>query len=271
MTIGTTRPRPVVALSALIALLGTITAAVWLLGRPDRVDLSAEFGGPRRLLTNELAYWAPGRPGTRQSASWQVTSGSLFADHGSGWTGVPDDRRADPSSSRGTHSAVFRATSRRADFGAVSVQFELADQGVGSTGTTPPRGWDGVHVFLRFRGESLLYVASIDRRDDTVVVKKKTAGGDANGGTYFTLGRAEHQVHHGVWRRIRATIVDDADGHVVIRLYEDGRLLLRVVDDGRHGAPIERGRIGLRGDNCNFRFRDFIVTKLTGRAARREA
>jgi hypothetical protein len=234
------RPRPAVALSALVALLGTVTITVWLLGRPDRVDLSAEFSGPDRLLTNELAYWAPGLPGTRQSASWQVTSGSLFVGHGSGWSGVPDDRPADASSSRGTHSAVFRATSRRADFGAVSVQFELVDQGMTATGATPPRGWDGVHVFLRSRGESLLYVASIDRRDDTVVVKKKVAGGDANGGTYYTLGQAEHRVPHGVWRRVRATIVDDADGHVVIRLYEDGRLLLRIVDDGRHGAPSGR-------------------------------
>lgn len=245
--------------------------AVWLLGRPDRVDLSAEFGGPRRLLTNELAYWAPGLPGTARSASWQVTSGSLFVDHGSGWTGVPDDRPADPSSSRGTHSAVFRATSRREDFGAVSVQLELLDQGVTSTATTPPRDWDGVHLFLRLRGESLLYAASVDRRDDTVVVKKKVAGGDANGGTYFTLGRADHRVRRGVWRRIRATVVDDAGGHVVIRLYEDGRLLLRVVDDGRHGAPIARGRVGLRGDNCDFRFSNFVVTRLAGRAARDEA
>jgi hypothetical protein len=172
----------------------------------------------------------------------------------------------------GTHSAVFRATSRRADFGAVSVQFELQDQGLTSTGATPPRGWDGVHVFLRFRSETLLYAASIDRRDNVAVVKKKVPGGDANGGTYHTLGQAAHQVRYRRWRQIRATIVDDVENRVVVRLYGDGRLLLRVVDDGRNDAPIrDDGRVGLRGDNCNFRFRNFVVTRLSGQAARDEA
>jgi hypothetical protein len=260
-----------VAPLAVTALLGIISMTAWLLTRPDRFHLSAEFTGSRRLLTNELSYWAPGSPGTRQSSLWQVTSGSLFVDHGTGWTGVPDDRRADSTSSQGTHSAVFRATSRQADFGAISVQFELNNEGLTSTGTTPPRGWDGVHIFLRFKSETQLYAASIDRRDDTVVVKKKTTGGDANGGTYHTLGQAEHRVRYGMWRHIKATIVDDAVGHVVIRLYEDSRLVLRVVDDGRHGTPIKEGRVGLRGDNCNFKFRDFVVTQLTGRAASDEA
>jgi hypothetical protein len=268
---GTRRRGPIVALLLVTALLGIVSITTWLFSRPARVHLSAEFTGSRRLLTNELAYWAPGSPGTRQSSLWQVTSGSLFADHGTGWTGVPDDRRADPTSSQGTHSAVFRTTSRRADFGVVSVQFELDDQGLTSTGTTPPRGWDGVHILLRYHSETQLYAASIDRRDNTVVVKKKISGGDANGGTYYTLGQAEHRVRYGMWRQIKATMIDDAVGHVVIRLYEDGRLVLRVVDDGRHGAPIKEGRVGLRGDNCNFRFRDFVVTRLTSQAARDEA
>jgi hypothetical protein len=265
------RRGPTVTPLAVTALLGIISMTAWLLTRPDLVNLSAEFTGSRRLLTNELSYWAPGSPGTRQSSLWQVTSGSLFVDHGTGWTGVPDDRRADSTSSQGTHSAVFRATSRRADFGAISVQFELNNQGLISTGTTPPRGWDGVHIFLRFKSETQLYAVSIDRRDDTVVVKKKIDGGDTNGGTYHTLGQAAHRVRYSMWRHIKTTIVDDAVGHVVIRLYENSRLVLRVVDDGRHGAPVKEGRVGLRGDNCNLKFRDFVVTQLTGRAASDEA
>jgi hypothetical protein len=265
------RRGPSVTLLTATALLGIISMTAWLLTRPDRVNLSAEFAGSPRLLTNELSYWAPGSPGTRQSSLWQVTSGSLFVDHGTGWTGVPDDRRADSTSSQGTHSAIFRATSRRTDFGAITLQFELNNQGLTSTGTTPSKGWDGVHIFLRFKNETQLYAASIDRRDDTVVVKKKITGGDTNGGTYHTLGQAEHQVEYGMWRHIKATIVDDAVGNVVIRLYEEGHLVLRVVDGGRHGAPIQEGRVGLRGDNCNFKFRDFVVTQLNGRAARDEA
>ena len=62
------RGRPSVTLLTATALLGIISMTAWLLTRPDRVNLSAEFASSPRLLTNELSYWAPGSPGTRQSS-----------------------------------------------------------------------------------------------------------------------------------------------------------------------------------------------------------
>src|SRR5438552_719837 len=48
------------------------------------------LGGPDRLLTNEYAHANPDDGTAVRSSDWDVTSGSLFASDGAGWTGTPD-------------------------------------------------------------------------------------------------------------------------------------------------------------------------------------
>ena len=160
---------------------------------------------------------------------------------------------------------MFRLTTKRSDFGNVSVSFSLLNQGLSSTIKTPPVDWDGVHIFLRYQSQESLYYASVDRRDGKVLIKKKVPGGPSNGGTYYDLcAPVIHRVPHGQWQRVRASVTNNQDGSVAIRLYSEGIFLVGATDAGEGGAPpITRpGKVGIRGDNADFKFDDFVVTEV---------
>ncbi|MDO8572616.1 MAG: hypothetical protein Q7S11_02470 [bacterium] len=218
-----------------------------------------------RLLTNEYAYWNPTNASSVKSSVWEMTSGSLFAQGGAGWTGVPNTVAPNALSTSGNNSAVFRLTTKRADFGNTVVEFDLLNQGLVSTGNTPAVDWDGVHVFLRYQSEESLYYASVNRRDNTVAIKKKVPGGTSNGGTYYNLSTFNaHPVSYGTWQHVKATVKNNTDGSVTIELFENGKLLARAIDNGSiGGAPIRNpGKVGIRGDNANIKFKNFTVTAL---------
>src|SRR5205809_6577467 len=104
---------------------------------------------------------------------WDVTSGSLFASGGAGWTRVPDDGATGPTSTTATGSAVFRATTRLTTFGDVALTAKVRVDGFTSTDRTPAVAWDGAHIWLRHVSEEQLYAFSVIRRDGTMVIKKK--------------------------------------------------------------------------------------------------
>ena len=192
-----------------------------------------------------------------------MTSGSLFARNGFGYTGVPDTISPNATSSNGTNSAVFRLNTRRFDFGNVAVNFRLSNLGFTQTTATPPVAWDGVHVFLRYQSQQSLYYASINRRDGTAVIKKKVPGGPSNDGTYYTLASAAHAVPMSSWQAVRAEVVTNPDGSVTMRLLAGGVLIVQATDSGTGGPPITKpGAVGIRGDNDRFQFDDFTVTSL---------
>lgn len=218
------------------------------------------------IITNEFAYWNPNSPSARINPSWELTSGSLFASSGRGWTGVPDDRNPNADSSTTNGSAVFRATTRRSDFQNVAVEFRLLNQGLTTTPSTPAVAWDGCHIFLRYQSQYSLYYASINRRDNRVIIKKKVPGGPSNSGTYYDLSPARvYNVPYNAWQQVKATISTNANGSVTIALYAGGQLLVSATDFGVGGAPIlNPGRVGVRGDNANLMFDDFTVTSIAG-------
>lgn len=214
------------------------------------------------LVTNEYAYWNPNLTDAVTSPDWEMTSGSLFTRDDHGYTGVPDDVGPNAQSTNATNSAVFRLTTKRADFSDVAVSFDLDMLGLTSTATTPPVAWDGLHVFLRYQSEYSLYYASIDRRDGTTVIKKKVPGGESNGGTYYDLGTTgTHPIPFGKWDHVLATITTNADDSVTIQLFANGTLVASAVDDGSVGGPpiLNAGKVGIRGDNAEFEFDDFTV------------
>jgi hypothetical protein len=103
------------------------------------------------LLTDEYSYWnhLPSR-----DPRWQMTSGSLFARGGRGWTGHPDG--CSSASRRGTPcnaSDVFRLNTRAHRFGDVQVGFDLLNLRLTSSDRTPAEDWDGVHVWLHYQSE----------------------------------------------------------------------------------------------------------------------
>lgn len=223
------------------------------------------FTRPDGLVTNEFAMWNPSSSLAVVSPDWEMTSGSLFARNGLGWSGVPDGVSPDARSASHTDSAVFRLTTRRADFTNVRVAFDLRMLRLVTTPRTPPVDWDGVHVFLRYQSEYSLYYASVDRRDGTVAIKKKVPGGSTNGGTYSTLATGRHAWPSGRWEHVTASVVTNRDGSVTIELRAGGALLARATDDGRVGGPPIRaaGKTGIRGDNAEFEVDAFTVTPAT--------
>lgn len=187
---------------------------------------------------------SPGPPGR----AWVVTSGELRVAQGTARTASP----------------VFRAVTRRGDFRDAEVRFSLLNRGLSSTPKTPATDWDGVHVFLRYQSQYHLYYASVNRRDGSVVIKKKTPGGPSNGGTYHDLSpRRSHPVPYGAWQKIRVLVRDVPRG-VRIEAYADGKLLVAALDPGKGGPPIRAaGRVGVRADNADIEIDDFAASALT--------
>lgn len=222
--------------------------------------LTDSFSVPDGLITNEYAYWNPGAPGSVSSPTWEMTSGSLFARAGAAWSGIPDTVDPNATSSNGTNSAIFRLVTRRKDFTNVSVSFRLRRDALTSTTVTPAVAWDGEHIFLRYASETSLYYASFDRRDGTTAIKKKVTGGTSNGGTYYTLASGRGALATGVFHAVRSTIIDNPDGSATIRLWVDGVQVLSATDTGIGGPVIRAGGVGIRGDNADFTFDDFLVT-----------
>jgi hypothetical protein len=220
-------------------------------------DFRPGLSGPDRLITNEYAHWNPHASDARRSRDWDVTSGSLFVRSGVGWTGMPDATTPGAASSAGTGSSVFRMNSFRKNLGDAVItlrvrNLRLLDGG----GREPAEPTDGIHLFLRWQNPTELYVASLNRRDNLIVVKKKLHGGDENGGTYYTLAQAPYHPPGSAWQSFTVRITSDAST-VTIAIDQGDHHLLRAVDDGGHGPPILRpGAVGLRGDNCEFEFTD---------------
>ena len=229
-------------------------------GGSGEVLLRDTFSVPDGLITNEYSFWNAGTPGSTSSPVWEMTSGSLFARAGVAWSGIPDTVDPNSTSSNGTDSAIFRMVTRRKDFTNVTVSFRLRRDSLTSTAATPAVAWDGEYVFLRYASETSLYYASFDRRDGTTAIKKKVTGGTSNGGTYYTLASGRGTFAPGIFHTVRSTITDNPDGSATIRLWVDGALVLSATDTGIGGPVIRSGGVGIRGDNADFSFDDFLVT-----------
>lgn len=217
------------------------------------------------LVTNEYAHWSSAKKDAVKSPDWDMTSGSLFAVDGCGYTGTIDGDSPDAKSAKKTGSAVFRLNTRRADFGDVRVDFDLNITRLTSTSRTKAVDWDGIHIWLRYQSEESLYYASVSRRDGKVLIKKKVPGGPSNGGTYYVLGSevSGRPVRHGEWSKVGASVQNNADGSVTIVLFRDGQPVVTAVDKGTGGPAITKlGAVGIRGDNAEFRFRNFTVSAL---------
>jgi hypothetical protein len=247
--------------AGLIAAIAAATVIVVVLTQGSAPLLSLPFPKANKLITNERAYSDPKGPGVRVSRQWVVTSGSLFSRDGTGWTGVPDDIAPNAESTNGNDSAVFRAVTRQGGFTNATVSFQLRVTGLVTTSRTPAVAYDGVHVFLRYQNPQYLYVVSVFRRDGIVAVKEKIPGGPANGGTYYTLAEARHRVPMNQWVSVHVTIVTVARNAVRITLEIGTRqVLMATVPASRVPPILKPGRVGLRGDNTEFYFRDFEVT-----------
>lgn len=232
---------------------------------PGSALFREEFDYPDGLITNEYSTWNPSHADASLSSTWEMTSGSLFAQNGSGWTGKPDGcSSSSPASEPCTASDVFRLNTKRHDFGNVTVSLDLRNNSLTSSSRTPEEAWDGIHVWLHYQSEYKLYYASFNRRDGHIVIKKKCEGGSENGGTYYELGSGEASgfpIPFGTWQHLAASIQDNPDGSVTITMFRNGAKILSATDSGTGCAPIAAaGSVGVRGDNADFNIDNFVVT-----------
>lgn len=221
-----------------------------------------KFAYPDGIITNEFATYNPSDPNSASSPLWQANSGSLLCSGGKGWTGIPDSVGPNAKSTNGNNSAVFRLTSRRADFENVSVSFGLVNKGLVATQKNPLESWSGVHIFVRFVSEESLYYVSVNRRDNTVIIKKKVPGGVSNGGSYHELTPyIPYKVPLNASQSVKTTIQTNSDKSVSIQLFVGGTLVVHCTDDGKVGGPpiLGPGKVGIRGDGCHFTFDNFVV------------
>ncbi len=221
---------------------------------------------PDGVVTNEYAYRHPADAAAHTDPIWDLTSGSLFVRNHQAYSGIPDRVSPNATSSNGTDSAVFRARTKRSDFGNVTVSFDLQIQHFYDNTGVPPHSYDGVHVWLRYQSEYSLYAVTVSRRDNIVIIKKKSPGGPSNGGTYNTLASRPYRVPFGAKQHVQASAQTNADGSVAIELRIDGRPAVSAVDNGSIGGPplSQPGRVGIRGDNCEFYFSNFTVSSNSG-------
>ncbi len=245
---GRQRPATVRARHA-AAFVSVVLAAVAGCGTgPAR--LVQHFAGPNGLIAAEHH---PGDDGF----GWVMTSGSLYRVDGQGWSGKPD--AGDFAGATG--SAVFRMVSIERSFGDVDVRIRLRVDELTQTRRTPARDYDGVHVWVRYRSDKQLYAVSVDRRDATMIIKKKCPGGDANGGTYYDLTPSirDAAIPSGRWQDVAVSVRDRSDGSVAIDASRDG-VRLHAVDTGVGCPPLTgTGAVGIRGDNAEFRIGEIVV------------
>lgn len=225
--------------------------------------------GRDSVIASEYSF----QNGISGSSPWISTSGCLFERDGrsaTGWVGDPRSLAGDADPTCDLNgSTVFRLITKRTDFRNESVSFQLFLRTNTATGApflatdaTPALPWDGVKIFLRYQDSTHLYYASVARRDGAVVLKKKCPGGADAGGTYYDIGNEVpgHRLPSDQWQAVRATARNVGDG-VQLSLSLNGTTIVTATDDGVGCAPIrEPGRTGIRGDNVNFQFDDFVVT-----------
>jgi hypothetical protein len=253
------------AITVMISVFATLAAAQPDLPATSSVLFAPAFPSKDQLVTNEYAYWNPTHTDKVTSPDWEMTSGSLFAQSGYGYTGKVDRLAPGPTSATGTNSAVFRLNTARADFADVSVRFSVKFLKVANDPATFPVDWDGMHIWLRYQSQYYLYYASVARRDGIVLIKKKCPGGIFNNGTYYTMTPEikGYPIVLGQWRAVGATVSNNPDGSVRITLLVNGRYVVGATDRGVGCPPIRvPGSVGIRGDNSEFLFTRFTVSTL---------
>jgi hypothetical protein len=211
------------------------------------------------IVADETSERLGGAGHTPRSSDWIVTSGALYGSGGLGWSGSPDGSPPAPGSPSGTDSSVLRLISRRNDFGDVHIHFSLRVVRLSDTTRTPPRPHDGVHLFARYKSAQELYVITVQRRDGRVMIKRKNPGGPSNGGRYTELVSAQYPLTDS-WQRIDARITD-VERAVLLEVAIGGTVVMRTLDQSSDRI-IHPGAVGLRGDNAEFYFGDFVADPL---------
>ncbi|MBI4744784.1 MAG: carboxypeptidase regulatory-like domain-containing protein [Actinobacteria bacterium] len=154
---------------------------------------------------------------------WEVTSQSFYAKDGRGWTNSP----------------VFRAISKDSRFSNFTLQAKMMKM---NQGNDP---WEGLQLFVRYQDSDNLYAVGL-RNDNTIHIKKKVSG------VYTTIGQAPLNTNRlGYWYNVKVIAIEER-----IQVFVDEVKYLDVQD-----SSFSEGKVGIRTDNIEAYFDDFIVTQ----------
>lgn len=220
---------------------------------------SDSFNYTDGLITNG---WAYNHTGGYESPIWEVSSGSLFASNGWGWTGVPDACATDIDSNPCTYSSVFRAYTDWSGAPVTSI-VNVTVKPYKWTNFNQTTADHGIKVWNRFQDQGhQLYVALVDGQDGRTYLKKKCAGGTVNGGTYYTLAddtTASEWIMDTV-HTARFVVTKLTNGNEYLKLFRDGVLEMTAMDNGIGCVPLSFGGAGMRSDDAEFYFDNFVVS-----------
>jgi phage replication-related protein YjqB (UPF0714/DUF867 family) len=241
------------------------------------------FTGADGLITNE---YADSNSDGILSPDWDMTSGSLFRQSNTAWTGLPDSLAPNKYSSDHTGSDVFRVNTFRTFAGNIKVSLALKNNSEihNSNCSANDTCWHGVHIWLRHLTQYDLYAVSLNRADNKVIIKRKVPCGNENDGFYKDLtSPVMHAWSVGTWQHYSVTIQTNSDGSITIKVYDDdsdpNTPFLQATDAGGTNTswtsgctapgryptaqypPITAaGSVGVRGDFDNFNFDDFRIS-----------
>jgi hypothetical protein len=215
------------------------------------------FNGLDGLITDEFASTGDA------SLMWLVTSGQLWRASNRGAVNAP----------------VFRMHSKSNIEGDYRVAFDLWLDKIGSQPDT-----NGVHLALRHMSQRDVYYVSVNRADQTAIIKRKVPCGPSNGGTYVNLSNyARFTWQLRVRQRLSVAIRTRADGSVFIEMFNDEtqQRILSAVDrgdsnrnwsescdeggryDSANYPPLRAGgAVGIRSDNSHIRIDNVKITPL---------
>ncbi len=270
-----------IKISAIVLLIIIATVAIgslyYYLHRTKQVDKNSQtlfldkLDGSDRLVTNEYVYWNPNSTCPYKSDKWDMTSGTLLIKNGVGYSGLPNkESRSVCESNNQTNSYTFRLNTKDASFTntVTSLDYEMLKHGDASSNTE--NSYDGLHIWVRYQSQYALYAVSISRWDGNLAIKKKVpveiahCSDPSNEGCYYDLVSQVNRpdlTKSAVWHHADITTEDRSDGKLQIKLVIDGQTALEATDGGEHDSVYHTGAVGVRGDNTEFYFKNFLVKK----------
>ena len=247
---------------------------------PEALDGVEAFGGADgSLWASDSAYWGRSDLGFGENPRWFAEGGKVYRQGGMGRVS----------------EGVFRMWSR-ARYTNVRVEGDFVLDGYNTLRNGVTGDWGGVKLWTRRwivnpqtsdpkasgdgsrvndgpgpRGYSIEFAT----KGGHIYFQKKLPGDTrsiypnyntySQFGTYYLIGSYDTRTFTtGVKHHVAVDTINNADGSVTLRLYIDGVKVKEYVDSGQRGGPPLRseGRVGVRGDEANFRIDDLTTTPI---------
>lgn len=220
------------------------------------VIFSDPFNDRDGIISNEFSYWHANKACPYSSPLWNITSGTLFAKNGVGYSGNPTKQTSSICNSNiATNSAVFTMDTKQNDFENVKISLDYK-LGAHSISTDTGNSYDGLHLLLGEKDTQNTYTVSLFRWDSVAVIKKKVAG------NYFNLANEKTTQSNSLntWHHADIYFTTN-DTSVKIEENIDGNTTVSSIDKNSYGESYKNGAVGIQGNNTEFYIKNFTIAQ----------